>query len=163
MKALILYDSVYGNTEAIAQAIYQALPSQANVRIAKVGDARPELFDGLNLLIVGSPTQRFRVTEAASHWLLSLSPGSLKGVQVTAFDTRLSMVEINKTPVLAFFVRLLGERSYGARYIANQLRNKGAEIVLPPEGFFVTGMKGPLVAGELERAQGWIRGINIAL
>jgi hypothetical protein len=69
------------------------------------------------------------------------------------------MDEINKTPILAFFVRLFGVNAYAARPIANRLRKKGGKLVGSPEGFFVEGMKGPLVEGELERAVNWARQI----
>jgi flavodoxin len=159
MKALILYDSVYGNTEKIALAIGNTLGPQEDVSVMKVSDARPDQFAGLTLLIVGAPTQRFRTTAAMSDLLKMIPQNSLKGVKVAAFDTRLSMDEINKTPILAFFVRLFGKNAYAARPIANQLRKKGGKLVGSPEGFFVEGMKGPLVEGELERAVNWARQI----
>jgi flavodoxin len=157
MKTLILYDSVYGNTEKIALAIGNALGSQEDVSVMKVGDVKPGQFAGLDLLIVGAPTQRFRTTPAMSDLLKMIPENSLKGVKVAAFDTRLSMDEINKTPILAFFVRLFGVNAYAARPIANRLRKKGGKLVGSPEGFFVEGMKGPLVEGELERAVTWAR------
>jgi flavodoxin len=161
MKTLILYDSVYGNTEKIALAIGEALGPQEDVSVMKVGDAKPDQFTGLSLLIVGAPTQRFRTTAAMSDLLKMIPPNSLKGVKVAAFDTRLSMGEINKTPILAFFVRLFGVNAYAAGSIANQLRKKGGKLAGTPEGFYVEGMEGPLVAGELERAVNWARQIIV--
>jgi flavodoxin len=159
MKTLILYDSVYGNTEKIALAISNALGSQEDVSITKVSDAKPDQFAGLNLLIVGAPTQRFRTTAAMNDLLKMIPQNSLKGAKVAAFDTRLTVNEINKTPILAFFVKMFGVNAYAARLIANRLRKKGGEFVGSPEGFFVEGMKGPLVEGELERAVNWARQI----
>jgi flavodoxin len=159
MKTLILYDSVYGNTEKIALAIGDALGTQEDVSIIKVSDAKPDQFAGLDLLIVGAPTQRFRTTPAMSDLLKMIPQNSLKGVKVAAFDTRLSMDEIKKIPILAFFVRLFGVNAYAARPIANRLKKKGGKLVGSPEGFFVQGMEGPLVEGELDRAVNWARQI----
>lgn len=159
MKTLILYDSVYGNTEKIALSIGNALGPQEDVSVMKVSDAKPDQFTGLDLFIVGAPTQRFRTTPAMNDLLKMIPQNSLKGVKVAAFDTRLSTGEINKTPILAFFVRLFGVNAYAARLIANQLKKKGAKLAVSPEGFFVEGMKGPLVEGELERAMNWARQI----
>lgn len=159
MKVLILYDSVYGNTETIAQAIHQVFQTEGEVSLSKISEMTPGQFNGLSLLIVGAPTQRFRVTEIAINWLQSLPNGALKDIKVATFDTRLTMNEIKKTSVLAFFVRMFGEHSYGARYIADQLRKKGAELITPPEGFYVAGMSGPLVAGEVDRAAQWAQQI----
>ena len=161
MKALILYDSVYGNTEKIALAIGNALSSQEDVSVVKVSDVKPDQFAGLSLLIVGAPTQRFRTTAAMSDLLKMIPENSLKGVKVAAFDTRLAQNEINKTPILAFFVRLFGVNAYAARPIANQLKKKGGKAIGAPEGFFVEGMKGPLVDGELERAINWARQLSL--
>jgi flavodoxin len=160
MKTLILYDSVYGNTEKIALAIGDALGSQEDVGVMKVRDARLEQLAGLSLFIVGAPTQRFRTTTAMSDLLKMIPKNSLKGVKVAAFDTRLSMDEINKIPILAFFVRLFGKNAYAAGTIANRLKKKGGKLVGSPEGFLVAGMEGPLVAGELERAVNWARQFN---
>ena len=60
MKILIIYDSVYGNTKQIAQAIGNALSFHKDVEIIRVGDVKLQQLTGLDLLITGSPTQRFR-------------------------------------------------------------------------------------------------------
>ena len=159
MKALILYDSVYGNTEKIALAIGHALGIQEEVSVVKAGEARPDQLAGSDLLIVGAPTQRFRTTPVLSDLLKSIPKNSLRGVKVVAFDTRLSMEEINKIPVLAFFVKLFGKNAYAAWTIANQLKKKGGQLTGSPQGFLVAGMEGPLVEGELERAVDWARQI----
>jgi len=158
MKASVVYDSVYGNTEKIAQAIGNALGSQAEVAVLRVSDANPDQFADLKLLIVGSPTQRFRPTAATSDLLKRIPGNSLKGVKVAAFDTRLTLRNIEETPILAFFVRIFG---YAAKPIANRLVKKGGELVVAPEGFFVAGMQGPLMEGELERAAHWAKQINM--
>jgi hypothetical protein len=64
------------------------------------------------------------------------------------------MSNIEETPVLAFFVKIYG---FAAKPIAARLKKKGGELIVSPEGFFVEGMKGPLVNGELERAANWAK------
>jgi len=161
MKALIVYDSAFGNTEQVAQAIGGVLGNQEDVTVLRVTDVRPDHWAGVSLLVVGSPTQRFRPTASISALLQGIPINSLKGVKVAAFDTRLTMREINETPVLAFFVRLFGRSAYAAKPIADRLKGKGGELIAPPEGFFVDGMKGPLVQGELERAANWAKQIIV--
>ena len=160
MKALIIYDSVYGNTEQIALAIGEALREQDEVTLARVSEVKPEQLVGVKLLILGSPTQRFNATPLMMNLLQGIPLNGLKGVQVAVFDTRLTKSNIGKTPVLAFFVRLSGSAAYAARHIADQLKKKGGFLVGPPEGFFVEGMEGPLAQGELERAARWARQIS---
>lgn len=154
MNVLIVYDSAYGNTEKIAQSIGSTIGSQHQVNLLKVKDVTAEQLAGLSLLIAGSPTQRFRPTQAVSFFLNGLSEGSLRGIKVAAFDTRLTMEEIKKTPVLAFFVKLAGN-AYAAKPIGEGLKKKGGELILAPEGFYVKGMEGPLLDGEIERAAAW--------
>lgn len=158
MKALLVYDSQYGNTEQIAQAIGTALTSTWEVEILRVNDVEPEYLTGIALLMVGSPTQRFRPTIGTTSFLKSIPKDGLEGIKVAAFDTRLTREEIEKVGILAFFVGIFG---YAAKPISDQLRKKGGELVLPPEGFFVDGMEGPLLDGELERAADWAKRISI--
>lgn len=152
MKALVIYDSSFGNTERVAHAIGSALGSPMEVSVLHVGQVAREHIQSIECLIVGSPTQRFRPTTGISSFLKDIPPRGLHGLQVAAFDTRLTLEDIERNRALAFFVRIFG---YAARPIANQLRRKGGELVLPPQGFYVQGMEGPLVHGELERAQQW--------
>jgi flavodoxin len=156
-STMVVYDSAYGNTEKIAQAIGNMLGPQEDARVVQVNDVTPDQFTGLKLLVVGSPTQRFRPTIGMTTLLKSIPQNGLKGVKVAAFDTRLTEAEINKVRILAFFVRIYG---YAAKPIASRLKKKGGELIMPPEGFYVEGMEGPLVAGELERAVAWAQGMK---
>ena len=156
MKALVVYDSQYGNTEQIARAIGNALKSQADATTLRVADVDLDQLTGLTVLVVGSPTQRFRPTQAIKNFIQSIPKNGLGGVKVAAFDTRFPTTEIEKNRVLAFFVRLFG---YAARPIADGLQKKGGKLILPPEGFLVGGLEGPLNEGELDRAAEWARGI----
>ena len=76
MKALVVYDSFFGNTEKIAQAMGDALKSQAEVRTLRVGDVKPEHLTGLSLLIVGLANSRNSSAPAAAMkvWLKTLPP-----------------------------------------------------------------------------------------
>ncbi|MBN1899345.1 MAG: flavodoxin family protein [Spirochaetes bacterium] len=153
MKALIVYDSFFGNTEKIALGISKALGPKVKAKALKVGNVKMEQLIGLDLLIVGSPTRAFRPTKAITDLLKSLPSNGLKGVKVAAFDTRISPDKI-KSRLLTRLVKWLG---YAAEPIDSRLRKKGGSPVLPPEGFFVDDSKGPLTKGELERAAGWAR------
>ncbi len=156
MKALVVYDSEFGNTEIVARAIREVLGSEGKVEVRRVSDVQQEGFDGLDVLVVGSPTQQFNPTKATSSFLKGVPKNGLSGIKVAAFDTRLTVEEIEETATLAFFVRIFG---YAAKPIGDALKKKGGELAIPPEGFLVQGMKGPLVEGELDRAQAWAREI----
>jgi len=160
MEAIVAYDSAYGNTEQVAHAIGSALGSQKDVETLRVGDLTPERLSGISLLVVGCPTQKFSPTGATTRLLKSIPKDGLKGVKVAAFDTRFTEAEIEKVKVLAFLVRLFG---YAAEPIADRLQKKGGELAVPPEAFYVTGTEGPLLEGELERAEDWAKQILAAL
>jgi flavodoxin len=157
MKAMVIYDSAYGNTERIAQAMAQALGSPEQVVLVRASQVQPEQLAGLDLLIVGSPTQKFRPLPAVTALLKEIPRGGLKGVKVAGFDTRFPESEIEKNRILSFFVRLFG---YAAKPISDRLEKAGGECVAPPEGFYVGEVKGPLLEGELERAADWARRIS---
>jgi flavodoxin len=153
MKALVVYDSVFGNTEQIARAIGTALEPQGEAQVVRVGDVTPEHLASLDALLVGSPTRAFNPTPAVTKWLKSLAPNSLKGLKVAAFDTRVDLNDVNSR-FLTVMVRFFG---YAAEPIASKLTQKGGTQALTPAGFFVEGTEGPLKDGELERAAEWAR------
>ena len=144
MKALVVYDSVFGNTEQIAQAIGNALGSQKDVEILRVSNVKPEQLMGLELLIVGSPTHGGRPTSAIQDFLNKVSEPAIRGTNVAAFDTRFS----------TRLVRIFG---YAAGRIADSLKRNGGTLIVSPEGFFVKGKEGPLKEGEIERAASWAK------
>jgi flavodoxin len=157
MKALIIYDSFFGNTEQIAQAIGTALGSPEDVEVLQVSGVKPEQLTEATLLIVGSPTRGFRPTPAINSLLKSIPENGLKGVKVATFDTRFTEDEIESSVfILRILVNLFG---YAAKPIADRLEKKGGELIIPPEGFFVEGTEGPLKEGELERAADWAKQI----
>ena len=153
MKALVVYDSVFGNTEKVAQAIGDALGTPEDVSVLRVGDVKPEQLVGVQVLIVGSPTRAFSPTPATKAMLKAIPAEALNGVKVAAFDTRISM-EDTDSGFLRTMVKVFG---YAAKPIADRLESKGGELVLAPQGFYVQDSEGPLKEGELERAVAWAK------
>jgi flavodoxin len=157
MKALVIYDSVFGNTEKIANAIGTAIgaalapPDQ--VQTLQVGHVQPEQLAGLDLLVVGSPTRGFRPTEGLAEFLKRIPTRALQGVRVAAFDTRFSEAD-QESAGMRFLLKTGG---YAAPRIADRLKKSGGVLVAPPEGFIVKDTEGPLKEGELERAAAWAR------
>ena len=153
MKILVVYDSVFGNTEKVAQRMGQALSSQAVVQTLKVGNVKADHLAGIDALIVGSPTRAFNPTPAITKWLKGLARDSLKGVKVAGFDTRFNVKEVD-SKILTGMVKVLG---YAAKPIGDRLTKKGGDLHMAPEGFFVLDSEGPLKEGELERAADWVQ------
>ncbi len=151
MKTLVFYDSVFGNTEKIAQSIADALDTSA-ILVSQVDGGQ---LGGLDLLVIGSPTRGFRPTEGISKMLNGLPKNQLAGMRVAAFDTRIVLATIDSR-ALRF---LVDKGGYAASTIAKMLEKKGGRLAAPGEGFFVTGEQGPLKEGELERAAVWASGL----
>lgn len=146
MKALVVYDSVYGNTEKVARAIADALAPTGEVKTQRPDEVNLSELESLDLLVVGSPTQGWRPTSAVQKFLSAIPANALVNVRVASFDTRME----------GRIARLFG---FAAGRIADGLRGKGGHLVAPPEGFIVTGREGPLKEGELEHAAEWAKGI----
>jgi len=155
MKILVVYDSYFGNTEKVAEAIGGVLKKDGDVRVARSSDVDSTDMEGLDYLIAGSPTRQFSPTEGIKKFISGLPRGGLKGIKTAAFDTRMAVEDVD-SGMLRFMVGIFG---YAAKSIAGKLRKRGGEEIAAPEGFFVSGMEGPLKDGELERAREWAVGI----
>ncbi len=142
MKVLVVCDSLYGNTRQVAEAIGGAITG--DVKVLCVGEVQPSDLEMLDLLIVGGPTQGGRASPAMRDFLDSLRKSVIEGVDVAAFDTRMT----------TRWVKIFG---YAAGKIGKALKKKGGNLLLKAEPFYVTGGKGPLKEGELERAAAWAK------
>jgi flavodoxin I len=145
MDILVIYDSTYGNTKEIAQAIADALAEAASVRLLRANKVQPSDLQGVDLLVLGCPTHRQRPTSAIQAFLESIPATSLSEISAAAFDTRYHKPRL-----------LTGS---AARRVAKHLRKAGASVEVPAQSFFVVSREGPLEEGELERAAAWARQI----
>jgi flavodoxin len=148
MKTLIVYDSLYGNTQHIAQAIAATLGEGGLAPMVAAQDLGILDVTDLDLLVVGGPTQRHGISPELRAVLDAVPAGALGGVAAAAFDTRLRAARL-----------LTGS---AASRIARTLEQKGARLVLPPESFLVTHRDGPLVEDEATRACGWAARVRAA-
>ena len=104
MKTLVIYDSIFGNTEKVARAIGAALSTPEEVPVLQVGAVTPADLAGVEVLFVGSPTRGFRPTPAVANFLAALPAGALQGVKAAAFDTRIPLESI-KNRFFRFIVK----------------------------------------------------------
>lgn len=144
MAALVVYESIHGNTETIAKAVGTALG--AGTRVMGAAEADASKLKGIDLLVVGSPTYGGRPTPQAQAFLGKLAAGSLEGLRVAAFDTRITKK----------FAKIFG---FAADKILAALAAAGGAKAGAPQGFFVKGTNGPLVDGEVEKAGAWAKGL----
>lgn len=135
MNALVIFDSNFGNTRKIAEAIAKKLKTKA----VQVSEVSKDQLENLDLLVAGSPIIGWKPSEKMKKFLADLKSGQLKNVKAAAFDTRVKL-----------FIH--GD---AAGKISKALKNAGAEIIAQPKGFFVKGKEGPLLENELEKALEW--------
>jgi flavodoxin-like protein len=158
-RAVVVVESMFGNTEAVAQAVAEGLSDQFMVDVVRVADAPTVIANDVDLLVVGGPTHAFGLTREGTRlaardqgakpstgvdvglreWLGRLHPHST-ALAAAAFDTR-----IKKT----------GVPGSAARAAMRRLRRLGFRAAARPTSFYVAGIGGPLLAGELTRARGW--------
>jgi flavodoxin len=164
MRAIVVYESMYGNTHQVADAIGAGLRAAFDVSVVPVAQAGPDALAGADLVVAGGPTHvhgmtrpttRKAAVEAASKPAggLKIEPGAMGPglrewfgslgqypVKAAAFDTRVHAP-----------AALTGRASKAAARI---LRTHGFDVVTEPESFLVT-KQDRLVPGELTRAREW--------
>ena len=173
MKAAIVYESLYGNTHAIADAIAQGLEGAADPHVMSVEEAGRTEPTATDLLVVGGPTHihglsrkpmwELAVKDALEHPEKGLVPDAAAGGpdlrswfdaldqatgKAAAFDTRLEGNEL-----------LTGHASKG---IAKRLKKHGLELIAEPASFLVDDTN-QLLPGELDRAREWGKTLGAAL
>lgn len=141
MNTLIIYDSTFGNTAQLAQAMADKLGEHGTARIALADEAGLTEVNDIDLLLVGGPTQRHDMSPNMKAFLKSLPRRSFQGVPAGTFDTRYHMSA--------------WKSGSAAHAIASRLKRTGVSLIVEPESFFVTEREGPLEEGELERAASW--------
>lgn len=157
MRVLIVYESMFGNTQRIARSIAAGMADWAETTVIDVANAPTEIPPEVDVVLVGGPTHTFSMSRPATRqdavrrgaaltdvpvglreWL-DAQPEGRHEQTLVAFDTRVDI------PLLP------GAASRSATRLA---RRKGF-TTLDPESFLVEGYEGPLVPGELERAAQW--------
>jgi len=142
MKSLVVFDSNFGNTKIIAEAISRELGNVAMATAVSNFDANE--LKGVGLIVAGSPIIGWKPSEKMQHFLGSLKKGQLTGIKAATFDTRVKL-----------FIH--GD---AAKKISQGLKDAGAEIIIEPEAFYVKGKEGPLLRGEIEKARIWAEKIK---
>ncbi|HEU5227246.1 MAG TPA: flavodoxin domain-containing protein [Ktedonobacteraceae bacterium] len=145
MNTLVIYDSEYGNTQQIAQAIAEAFKEHGSVQLIAATEASMPSLQGVDLLVIGGPTQAHGLSPTLHTLLDKLPDQLLHGLPVASFDTRFRMAAV-----------ISGS---AGRAIAHKLEREKAKLLVPAKSFFVTSREGPLEEGELENAARWVKTI----
>ncbi|MFH8250213.1 flavodoxin family protein [Microbacterium sp. B2969] len=162
MRALVVYETMFGNTGRVAAAVADGMSDGADVTLMDVVDAPTEIPAGIDMVVVGGPTHVFSMSRVSTRrnaarrgaaftdvpggireWLEAL-PAATTHVSFAAFDTRVD------------FPLLPGAASRAASKRAESLGFDVSE----PASFLVEGYEGPLVEGQLELARQWGHGLT---
>ena len=162
MQIVVVYESIYGNTAAVAQAIAEGLQALGDVDVRAVGDEAI----AADMLVVGAPTHAHGLPSSMTRKAIETAAedaeakGEPLDYQPTAgirkFLDRLP--EGNGAAMACFDTRFDTSRiltGSAAKTMAHKLARRGYRIVAEPESFFVLDSEGPLKDGELDRARRW--------
>lgn len=135
-RAIVVYDSKYGNTAQVAKSVASGL-QMAGIETAcyNILDVSIDSLESYDMIAVGGPTQAFTASKPMKDFLQKLgNTGVLNGKRGFAFDTR-------------FASRLSGS---AAKYIEKKLAELGMHIIKNRQSAIVKKTEGPLEEGELE-------------
>ena len=158
-RALVVYESMFGNTQAIAQAVAAGLSTRCETELVEVSAAPTVIESDVSVVVVGGPTHAFGLTRSSTREDAArqadgplVSPG-------LGLREWLDAVIAPASPVIAaaFDTRIDEPRVPGsaARGAVRRLRRRGFRVDARAESFFVSGTKGPLITGEIDRARAW--------
>ena len=157
MRGLVVYESLWGNTEKIARTIADRLSVHNDVDVID-SDNAPASVDGYDFVMVGGPTHAFSMTRASTRAdaVTSHSAPHQPKRGIREWIGELDTPE-QHFPAATFDTRVDKPRLPGsaAKSAQRDLRALGFELSARQESFRVHGYAGPLVDGETERACGW--------
>jgi hypothetical protein len=166
MRAIIVYEPMFGSTKKVAEAIAEGLADCAEVSVVPVTSADAHILDGTDLVVVGGPTHTHGMSKPSTRKMavkqarrpgseVELVPGAESGPGVREWLASLGRLEIAGA---AFDTRLQGLPAFTGRAsksVRRLLSHQGARIAASPESSLVAGLTGALVEGELARARAW--------
>lgn len=147
MQTLVVYDSKFGNTSRLAQAMAEAVKPRSHVRLIALEQLLPQDLGTVDLLIIGGPTQSHGLSPRMRQFTNDLPLRATNAMVAATFDTRYRM------PTLF--------SGSAAKTMAKKLQAKRIRV-LAHESFFVThGQTPQLESGELSRASEWAKKLAI--
>jgi menaquinone-dependent protoporphyrinogen IX oxidase len=151
MKGIVVYDTSYGNTKKIAETIAETLKeSEIEVDLFDVKNVKKLSAKDYNFLVLGSPTRFGTMSFAIRGFLGKVKSEEWMNKPFTAFDTE-NLENIEK------------KEGSAAEKIADKLKDKRMNQLLPVLKAAVEGQKGPLKKGEIQRAKDYARELSIKL
>jgi hypothetical protein len=167
MRTVVVYESMFGNTKTIAEAIAEGLRRAGEVTLGTVDDLSPDEVGKADLIVAGGPTHGHGMARPNAHQAMANDGSYAKYGPVLAGEESLRgwlerlPADRAVAAAAAFDTRFAKPRwltGSAATKIARRLRHKGYSII-GTENFFVQTSGGPLADGERERAAAWGRAL----
>jgi flavodoxin len=153
MKAIVVYESHWGNTAAVARAIAEGIGPEAQA--LSTAEAKGEALTGVDLIVAGSPLLGFSLpTDAMRDNIRNQPNNPAPDLSSPSMRSWLETVPKQQGRSAAFETRIWWSPGSAAKAILASLEGAGYRAA-KAERFIVTGKYGPLKAGELERAKAW--------
>lgn len=156
LRAVVVYESLWGNTAAIARAIAEGIGDGA--RALSTAEATPDALVGVDLIVAGAPVLAFHMSSDRTRADIAARPAPgapMPDLSHPSMQSWLDALTPGTAACAAFDTEVRGPFGKAAPTIAQALQAKGYRFLEPGEGFVVSGKYGPLRAGELQRAGHW--------
>ena len=156
VKAVVVYESLWGNTARIAHAIAEGIGPEA--RALSTGEASAASIAGNDLIVAGAPVLGFKLPSEKMRESVRANPGKAPAppdLSHPAMRTWLDALPAGHGASAAFDTEVRGPFGSAAPAIAEALEKAGYASVAEPIGFIVAGKFGALRDGEVERARAW--------
>lgn len=157
MRVIVVFESLWGNTGRVARAIADGLEHHTPAELV-TAEAAPTQLEPYDLVVVGGPTHAFSMSRPSTR---ESAVQTKSAPAVVTRGIREWLEEVNPVfyPILAatFDTKVAAPRLPGsaAKAARSELRALGFDVSAPSQTFRVHGYEGPLVEGELERAEQW--------
>jgi hypothetical protein len=172
MRAVVVYESMYGNTHQVADAIGAGLGTAFEVTVVPVSHAGPQVLSGADLVVAGGPTHAHGMSRASTRKAAVEAAGKPAGgleVEPDALGPGLRewFGSLGRYPAkaAAFDTRMRGPAALTGRAskgVDRLLRAHGFDVAAEPESFLVT-RQDRLAPGELTRAREWAAALAAAI
>jgi hypothetical protein len=155
MHAVVIFESIWGNTEQLARAVAAGIGDRTEVIDAVT--APSALGEDVDILIVAGPTHAFSMsTEGTRKAARDQGATQIPERGIREWIEALSS-PARAIPVATFDTRVVSPRLPGsaAKKAMKRLVALGFQPIAQPETFGVHGYAGPVADGELDRARAW--------
>ena len=153
MKAVVVYESLWGNTESVAKAIAEGIGADATA--LSTAEATPDRVAGAELIVAGAPLQAFSLPGERTRAGIKPDTDPAPDLSIPTLRSWLETLPPGHGRSATFETKIRWSPGSATKTIDHELEKAGYPPVVPAEHFLVTGTYGPLRVGELDRARRW--------